>query len=383
MARVVIQECGSYDLEPMTAKLNAAADLLGGWDRFVKPHDTVLLKVNLIGPKTSDSAAVTHSEFVRAMVRILKARGCTVWIGDSSGGAIAGVAPTAASMRTAGYEAVAAEEGAEIRNFDREGVFSVTPESGCEKQMYLARPLQEADVVISLPKLKTHSAQVFSGAVKNVFGCVPGLKKAQYHRMAPAPADFGEIICDIHRAAHIRLHIMDGIIAMQGEGPTAGTVYPAHRILMSEDPLALDTVAAAMIGMKVDDVPILATARRRGLGESSLDRIELAGDDQQVPHLDGFQLPRSYGRTGKGNGKALIRVIDFFASRPVISQAKCRKCNTCVDSCPMHAIDRETKLIDYSKCIGCMCCHEMCMFQAVELKSRNPLAGVISGFFRK
>lgn len=122
MSKVIIQECQSYDLEVMIAKINAAIDLLGGWDQFVKPQDRVLLKVNLIGPKTSDSAAVTHSEFVRAVVRILKAKQCEVWIGDSSGGAIAGIAPTAQSFKVAGYERVAQEEGALIKNFDREGV---------------------------------------------------------------------------------------------------------------------------------------------------------------------------------------------------------------------------------------------------------------------
>lgn len=98
MSKVIIQECKHYDLEIMIAKINAAIDLLGGWDQFVKPQDRVLLKVNLIGPKTSETAAVTHSEFVRAVVRILKGLNCEVWIGDSSGGAIAGIAPTAQSF---------------------------------------------------------------------------------------------------------------------------------------------------------------------------------------------------------------------------------------------------------------------------------------------
>lgn len=214
MSKVIIQECKSYDLESVIKKINSAVEILGGWDKFVKPQDKVLLKVNLIGPKPSDSAAVTHAEFVRAMVRILKDRNCNVWIGDSSGGAIAGVAPTAQGFRVAGYDKVAKEEGAEIKNFDREGVVAVKPESQCEEAMYIAKPMFEADVVINLAKLKTHSAQIFSGAVKNVFGCIPGLMKAKYHKMAPDSSDFGHIICDIHKATKIQLHIMDGILAM-------------------------------------------------------------------------------------------------------------------------------------------------------------------------
>jgi len=383
MSKVVIQECSNYELETVTQKINAAVDMLGGWDQFVKPNDKVLLKVNLIGPKTSDSAAVTHAEFVRAMVRILKGRNCNVWIGDSSGGAIAGIAPTAQSFKVAGYERVAEEEGAEIKNFDREGVVPVQPESRCEEAMHIAKPMFDADVVINLPKLKTHSAQIFSGAVKNVFGCIPGLRKAKYHKIAPDPGDFGQVICDIHKATQIKLHIMDGIVAMQGEGPTAGSVYQAHKILVSEDPLALDTIAAHMAGMDVEDVPILETARKRNLGESRLENITLAGDYQQVPKLTGFKLPKRFRGSRKRNSKALVKVIEFFNTRPRINPDKCKKCNMCVESCPVQAIDRETKQIDYKVCIECMCCHELCMFKAVELKNENRVAGFISGFFRK
>lgn len=383
MSKVVIQECKNYDLEAVIEKINAAVEILGGWDKFVKPYGKVLLKVNLIGPKTAESGAVTHAEFVRAMVRILKGRNCNVWIGDSSGGAIAGIAPTAQSFRIAGYERVAEEEGAEIKNFDREGVVSVQPESRCEKTMHIAKPLFDADVVINLPKLKTHSAQIFSGAVKNVFGCIPGLKKAKYHKMAPNPSEFGQIICDIHKATQIQLHIMDGILAMQGEGPTAGSIYQAGKILVSEDPLALDAVAAKMVGIDVDDVPILETARKRNLGESLLKNITLAGDYQQIPRLAGFKLPKRFRGLKKRNSKALVKVIEFFSTHPRINLNKCRKCNMCVESCPVQAIDKDTKKIDYSICIECMCCHELCMFKAVELKNENRVAGLISSFFRK
>ena len=383
MTKVVIEECKSYELDTLIAKINAAVEILGGWGKFVKPGDKVLLKVNLIGPKTSESASITHSEFVRAMVRILKGQHCTVWIGDSSGGAIAGIAPTAQSFKVSGYEGVSAEEGAQIKNFDREGVVSVIPESRCEDTMHIAKPMFDADVVINLPKLKTHSAQVYTGAVKNLFGCIPGLKKAKYHKMAPNPGDFGEIICDIHKATAISLHIMDGILAMQGEGPTAGSVYPANKILFSEDPLALDTVAANMAGMAVEDIPILETARKRNLGESWLKNITIAGDYDQVPHLDGFKLPKRFKSSGKRSGKVLVKVIDFFDTRPKVNPEKCRKCNMCVESCPVHAIDKATKQIDYSACIGCMCCHELCMYQAVELVNKNKAAGLVSGFFRK
>jgi ferredoxin len=189
--------------------------------------------------------------------------------------------------------------------------------------------------------------------------------KAKYHKMAPDSYGFGQIICDIHKATKIQLHIMDGILAMQGEGPTAGGIYQADKILISEDPLALDAVAAKMVGMDVEDVPILETARKRNLGEGWLKNITLAGDYEQVPRLASFKLPKRFRGAKKQNSKILVKVIDFFNTHPRINPNKCKKCNMCVESCPVQAIDKDTKRIDYNTCIDCMCCHELCMFKAV------------------
>lgn len=378
MSKVIIQECKDYGLNNLISKINSGIEKIGGWNSFLRSGDVVLLKVNLIGPKTSETAAVTHSEFVRAMVRILKDLGCIVWIGDSSGGAIAGIAPTAQSFKVAGYEKVAKEEGAEIKNFDCEGVVEAQPKSKFDEKMYLAKPIFDADVVINLPKLKTHSAAIYTGAIKNVFGCIPGLRKAKYHKIAPNPEDFGEIIADIHQAGKFSLHIMDGIMAMQGEGPTAGDVYMGNKILISKDPLALDTVATNMLGIDIDDVPILATAQKRNIGEGKLENITIDGDYNNIPRLENFKMPKRYKSTKKRNYQALVKVIDFFKTYPRINMKKCQKCNMCIESCPVQAINKESKEIDYKKCIECMCCHELCMHKAVELKKENALASIVA-----
>lgn len=382
MSLVIIKNCTSYNPDVIKKRLEAGMELIGGWERFVSPGMRVLLKVNLIGPKHSDTAAVTHSEFVRALVQILKERGCVVWIGDSSGGSIAGIAPTAQSFAVSGLSKVAKEEGAVIKNFDKEGVVEVTPVSGRTGRMYLARPMFEADFVINLPKLKTHSAGIYTGAVKNLFGCIPGLKKAEYHRLAPDPRDLGQAIADIHQAVKVGLHIMDGITAMQGEGPTAGEVYHAGKILISTDPLALDTVAAAMLGMEVEDIPILASARDRQLGESDLAKIEIAGDFDAPPLLPNFKLPSRFRSSKKSNHAVLVKLIDFLKTRPRIKRKLCKDCNMCVESCPVQAIDRDSKIIDYNTCIECMCCHELCLHKAVELKRDNLAADIFTRLYR-
>jgi uncharacterized protein (DUF362 family)/NAD-dependent dihydropyrimidine dehydrogenase PreA subunit len=383
MSKVVLKECTTYDINNVIEKVNNGIELIGGWNKFVRPGMKVLLKVNLIGPKTSDSAAVTHCEFVRAITRILRNRGCIVWIGDSSGGAIAGIAPTAQGFIVSGLEKAASEEGAEIKNFDREGVVQVSRYSDPSAKMYIAKPMFDADLVINLPKYKTHTAGIYTGAVKNVFGCIPGLKKAEYHKNAPNPLEFGEVISDINKAVKIGLHIMDGITAMQGEGPTAGEVYNAGKILISTDPLALDTVAAKMIGIDIDNIPILQASIKRNLGEHQLNNITLLGDYDEMPTLSGFKLPKNFGiEKKKDNSKALSSVIKLLKSRPKINLKKCKKCNMCVDSCPVKAINKENKKIDYSKCIECLCCHELCLHKAVELKRDNPLVGFMLKFYK-
>jgi uncharacterized protein (DUF362 family) len=367
MPDVALLECDSYETKPLIDALNEGAALLGGWERFARPGMRVLLKINLIGPKPPESAAVTHCEFVRALVRILKGRGCEVWIGDSAGGAIAGIAPTDEGMEVSGMARVAAEEGASIKNFERCGSRAVAPEDAPGRVYNLAKPAFEADLVINLPKLKTHSAAVYTGAVKNLFGLVPGLRKAEYHRSSPSSEAFGTVIADINKCLRPALHIMDGIIAMQGAGPTAGTPYPAKKILMGTDPLALDAVACAMLGLDLGELPMYRDSLRRGIGEWRLSSIRLLGPLAAIPRLAGFKIPREL-KVGRLMGKLFGRMIDMMKKRPVIELSACVDCGTCVESCPVQAIDRATKAIDYSICIECLCCHELCIHEAVRLR---------------
>ena len=372
MPDVIVMECTTYQQQALTEALHKGMALLGGWDRFVRPGMKVLLKPNLIGPKTSASAAVTHAEMLRAVGRILKSRGSQVWIGDSAGGAIAGVAPTGRAMKIAGYQAMAEEEGFLIKNFEREGTRQVSPKDAPERLYNLAEPLFSADLVINMPKLKTHMSSTYTGAVKNLFGCVPGLRKAEYHRISPDLHTFGAIIADINFCVSPALHIMDGVMAMQGRGPTAGSPYPAGKILMSADPMALDAAACAMLGLSAESLPVFDSARERGLGEWRLDRIRLLGDFDRIPALKRYAIPKPMA-VGKLTGRILGGLIDMLKRQPRIDLSACVDCGLCVESCPVHAIDGPTKAIDYTACIQCLCCHELCMEKAVRVVPINRL----------
>ena len=380
MSRVVIKQCDDYRIETLTACLNSGMDELGGWSAFVKPGMQVLLKINLLGPKPPESAVVTHCELVRALARILKSKGCVVWIGDSAGGAIGGVTQTQKAMAISGMEEVASEEGAVIKNFENEGVVSFNTNPDGLDTFYIARPACEADLVINMPKFKTHTMGIYTGAVKNLFGCIPGLKKAAYHREAPDPEQLGTIIARINQAVHPKLVIMDAVTAMQGNGPTAGDPYHAAKILFSNDSLALDTVALRMLDINISDVPVLKASCEMKIGEYDFEKIDISGDfGSAPPKLKNFKVPKRMSGAKKRRfaNIAFIKMIDFMNTRPVVNHKKCINCNACVESCPVSAIDMRTKKIDYSICIECMCCHELCMYKAVELKRINRLARLL------
>jgi uncharacterized protein (DUF362 family) len=202
-----------------------------------------------------------------------------VWIGDSAGGAIAGISPTASALAAAGYKAVCEEEGARLVNFDREGTRVVPSKTGrFAEQFHIARPVLEADLVINVPKLKVHSNGGYTGAVKNTFGCIPGLAKAKYHAMAPLLPDFAEIIADIHLACRIGLNIMDAVVGMEGNGPTNGDPKQVGLILASADSLSMDIVGSTIIGLDPRSIDILKAAARLSGGEMTTTEVGLVGD---------------------------------------------------------------------------------------------------------
>ena len=376
---VAIMDCNSYDFEKVKNKINEGVSILGGWEKFIRKNSTVLLKPNMIGPKKPEEAATTHPVILQAVIRILRELECTVWIGDSSGGALGGNSPTKQSFEVTGFLDVAGAEEAKLKNFDTEGAVKIVPESGLADEMYIAKPLFEAEYIINLPKLKTHVAALYTGAVKNMFGCIPGLKKAEYHKIGAKPDDFANIIVDINKAVNINLNIMDAIVAMDGDGPTGGSPYEMHKILISDDSMAMDIVATNIINLDVNDVPILKAGIKRKLGCENVSQIEIKGDYNSIPKVENFRIPRTKMRLSGSKAAGLIipLVLDFIKTKPVINANKCKQCNMCVNSCPVRAIDKESKKIDYNKCIECMCCHELCLYHAVELRKNNKLAGII------
>jgi uncharacterized protein (DUF362 family)/Pyruvate/2-oxoacid:ferredoxin oxidoreductase delta subunit len=316
----------------------------------------------------------THPEFVRAVIRSVKAAGGTITVGDSPGGR-----NTPSSMpriwEDSGIGAVCAEENVELVLFDDDCVRHRGGGGDFYGSFTLGRAVVESDVLISLPKYKTHGFMMFTGAVKNLFGCIPGLEKAQYHLTVPERDDFGGMLVDLMLACRPALAIMDAVVGMEGEGPAGGTPRQVGALLASADSVALDVVASAMAGLDPMEVYTNKAAAARGLGPVSAAEVTTVGADWRELAPDSFELPARdvTAMMPKWLGK---RLRGWATARPVLAKpAECTRCKKCQDNCPVGAIvvGERGPVFDHGACIRCYCCQELCPPQAIGL-STPPLA---------
>jgi uncharacterized protein (DUF362 family)/Pyruvate/2-oxoacid:ferredoxin oxidoreductase delta subunit len=367
---VAIEKCDVYEPVAIAAALDATLAHLGGMSAFVKPGQSVLLKVNLLTKAEPDRAVTTHPELVRAVVRLAKAAGAgSIAIGDSPGGRTSANGARAI-FEASGMAEVARDEDVDLVLLDDDVVRMPVPDGVLYQHFNLGRAVVESDVLIDLPRLKTHGFMMMTGAVKNLFGCIPGLEKAQFHVKVPDRDDFGEMLVDLLLACQPDLCIMDAIIGMEGAGPSGGSPRRIGAVLASADAVAMDVVAAAITGFDPMDVYTNAAANRRALGPKTADEVETVGTPWRDLVVADFQHPsRDLARNMPPAIGKWVRAR--IVSRPWLEQPEiCNGCRTCERDCPVDAITMVDgkPTYDYSKCIRCYCCQELCPTHAVGLK---------------
>ncbi len=359
--KVAVVSCKSYETEILSEKIRQTIELLGGLEKFIKPGMKVLLKPNLISAKAPERAITTHPEIVAAVAREVRKIGAEPFVGDSPGGAKRNLERV---WTNTGMKAVCQREGLELTNFEASGIV----ERRCNgRNYYLAKAALDADFIISLPKLKTHVLTMMTGAVKNVYGFIPGFRKGNYHKEFPKPHEFSEIVVDILSLKMPGLTIMDGILAMEGDGPSSGNPKRTNLLLASKDPVALDAVAAKIIGLNPYQVPTTRIASEAGLGIGWLEAIDVVGERLDDVKPNSFQLTsnRKFEMIPEVMWKLLSPLVWI---RPAVLAKSCSKCQTCVDSCPTGAVRltaEKNPIFDYDLCISCWCCHELCPEKAV------------------
>ena len=373
-AVVALVQCGSYDEEEVNRAIKEAVALLGGWGAFLQPEDHILLKPNLLRKAAPHEAVTTHPAIMKAVALLLREAGYAhISYGDSPGGS-----SMESVARAAGLAQVAEEIGLPAADFNRS---SAVPFEGVN--FTLCKGPQEADAIVNLPKMKTHALERITGAVKNLYGCVHGAQKAAGHTQYPDAASFAGMLTKLERVLKPKLHIMDGVVAMEGNGPASGDPVKMGIILASADPYALDQVYCRLIALD----PALVPTNNYKPGADAVIRTPQGditwGEALRRYGKKDFRVDRSGSETRDVQAK--FRVLKTMQRRPVLLKEQCQSCGVCADSCPLSGkalkMEGEYPVFNYSTCIRCYCCQEMCPHQAIE--PRQPLAGrLLAGKWR-
>jgi len=359
---VSIVRCQSYDYDQVLRGLRRSIDLIGGIQTFVKKGGRVLLKPNLLYGKSPEKAVTTHPSILRGVIEIVREAGGIPFIGDSPS-----VGSLIRTAEKAGIRAVADEMKCSLVEFNRP---VLPPKRGGKifKQLEIDQTVLEAEVIINLPKLKTHSLTLLTLGVKNLFGCIPGPRKALWHLKAGEDRKtFAKILVDVYQIIQPSLTILDGIVGMDGSGPNSGRPVPLGLILASGDSLSLDQIVCDLLGIARKSLLTNRVAFEQGMGK---DGIDVLGERVEEVKISDFQFPTLSQPDWNLPGFLMKALKNALTTKPVIEEEVCKSCDRCTEICPPKALAKKGKdlFFDYKKCIRCFCCLEVCPEGAISIK---------------
>ena len=373
---VAVVRCESYDLKALDSAIARACELIELRELGEYVGKKVLLKVNHLNGASPDASANTHIQFTRSVIRYLKSQGLDPVVSDSAGA----FEDTVGCFERSGYTAMCKEEGVSILPLSQNGYREIEiPDGRQVRSALVSRLFLDADLVISLPKVKTHVQTVFTGAVKNFFAVLPIAERRRFHRLSKYEA-FSESIVDLYSVVGKGVTLMDGVWGMQGNGPSSGSPRELGLVLASKSAANLDVVASYAIGLSSDRVHTVKDTIARGAA-IPLDRMEVLGEP-----LSGierrFDIPmRLLLRANPLIEQLTDILLGVHSSALEVDAARCTACGHCRNICPVGAItiDKHAR-IDYSNCIKCYCCFEVCPCDAITRK--QPFWGRVLGRLR-
>ncbi len=378
-APVALEKCDSYDVDEIYAVMKRQASAIGIDGDRIKGKN-VVIKPNLVTSKTPETAATTHPAFLEAAVKLIREyEPASVLLAESPGG------PYTELALNSVYKGCDIEKTAERISLKLNRDVSYGEEHCKESKLCHAfniiEPLRNADVIVDLCKLKSHSLTKMTCATKNFFGSVPGVLKFELHARYPVVDDFADMIIDLVECVTRGKYVLcfcDAIVAMEGNGPNFGIPRKLGCMLASTSPYSLDIAAASIIGYATADLPIQKKAAERGFCPYAADELEIIGAKISDFAVTDFLPPDS-----KKNGGFLGGLSDFMGGkfakflepRPEINRDRCVGCGRCANSCPKHTIElinrdgKKMAKINRKNCIKCYCCQELCPFDAVKTHS--------------
>jgi len=363
--RVALAKCESYQLPVLENSLKKLLGLLGGIGEFVKNGDRVLIKINLLSGRPPEKAVTTHPSLVEAVVNLVKEAGGIPAIGDSPG-EMATITGLARAYRTAGFEEVSRKTGVPLLSFEDDVMEVENSQGRLYKKFTVTKQIKDFNVIISLPKLKTHPLTYITAAVKNNFGFIPGLRKTEFHLKLPDRELLSEMLVDLLDTIKIDLVILDGIVAMEGNGPAGGVPRKVGAILASRNLVALDFVTCQLIGYKNPfDIPTnrIAVERKFFLPGN----MEILGEKIEDLQVKDFKrIPQDVSQ--KIPLFLLKWLKSLLSAKPKIIDELCNRCFHCLENCPVKCVEKNKDgkpSIHYSDCIRCFCCQELCSQGAI------------------
>lgn len=373
---VSLVRCSGYEPDRIRQSLREAIEPLGGMGALVSPGQNILLKPNLLQGKPPEKAVTTHPEVVRAVALEIMDAGGSVFLGDSPGsGSLASV------LSKSGIAGVVEDLGLKVVPFRTPVPVSV-PEGGIYHYIELAGEVFEFDLVVNLPKLKTHAQMVLTLAVKNLFGTVIGAAKPSWHLKTGDSDHMAQLLLDIYRTVAPGLNILDGVLAMEGNGPGSGAPREVGLLAASSSALALDLIVSSLLGVAPAENPVLRRAMERCLPGSMPEQVRVFGVSPEDASVRDFVLPASYTRVDFSLPAFISGPLKRSASSyPFLDPKICTTCGICEKTCPVAAISLFGEgggNVDKGRCINCFCCQEVCPEGAIR-----PVPGRLLKFLKR
>lgn len=367
-SKVALIKCTSYDQEQVNDAFFQAMELLGGHQELIGSAGKIMLKPNLLSPQEPAKAVTTHPAVFTAVATYFQQNysNSIIRYGDS-----APKGTTVKILETTGMQSAAAKLGIKNSNFEEKVTLS-NPKGNIHKQFTIAKPVADCDALINIAKFKTHHLTRITAAVKNLFGCIPGLMKPEFHVKLPGVKEFSQMMVELDIFLDAKLHVIDAIEAMEGNGPNSGNTKKLNCIIVSSDPVAADTVACKLIGLQASRVLTNEIGEKFGLG--NMKEIELVGDDIDQLKDKTFVVQRGVNLSTNVAWKYRY-LKNLISLKPVINTQKCIKCGECISHCPVDPVGvdwskkSEFPVYNYTNCIRCYCCQEVCPKGAIDIKT--------------